>query len=536
MQRVDPTLRTTSVIGCPYLIHHFLENSADIYPEKEAVVHENERFSYMDIELRSNRISNGLLALDLKKGDRVALLLRNSVEYICSYYGILKAGGVVVPLNTSVKAKELLEMISDCSPKFMIYESIFAELIENLVSRDFKGLKAVVICARNKKFTEKFNIKHISLTDICSKSSEIRPEINTIDQDLATIIYTSGSTGSPKGVMLSHLNVASNTASIVSYLKLCYEDRCMTILPFYYVYGKSLLNTHFAVSATVIIDNRFAFPSVILKKMIEEKATGFAGVPSTYSILLNRSSIAKARLPDLRYVTQAGGHLPAKYKRRLLEVFPDKEIYIMYGATEASARLSYLEPEAIVDKLDSIGKAIPNVELKVIRRDGLEAAAGEEGEIIARGSNIMLGYWNDTNETQKVLKHGWDYTGDLGFKDKDGFFFIRGRKRDLIKVDVHKVSAKEIEEVLYECPGVIEAAVIGVPDKVLGEAIIAFIAIKPSRGLMPKTVKAFCKEVLPNYKVPKEIRIIKNLPKSEVGKISKNELLEGYIKLNEKPN
>ena len=251
-------------------------------------------------------------------------------------------------------------------------------------------MKFVATTYDNNTFSGNENADCADLCGIYSSYSAKRPQVQLIDKDLSSIIYTSGSTGKPKGVMLTHLNIVANTRSIVSYLGLATNDRCMVVLPFYYVYGKSLLNTHFAVSATVIIDNRFAFPNAVLKNMIGEKVTGFAGVPSTYSILLNKSSLAKMNFADLRYLTQAGGHMPASIKKRLVEIFPDQDIYIMYGATEASARLSYLDPKALPNKINSIGKAIANVELRVLGQNGGEATTGEGGEIVAKGSNLML--------------------------------------------------------------------------------------------------------------------------------------------------
>jgi len=512
-----------------YLIHHFLEKSADASPNREAVVHGTSRFSYSDVEKNANRIANWLLESGLNRGDRIALLLRNSVEYIISYFGVLKAGGAVVPLNTGISADETGEILIDCAAGVLITETHFSKLVEQMLSDSSTPCHTVALSGKRHKFKQKANIKHCNLEDILRDFSADRPDLSIIDQDLSSIIYTSGSTGKPKGAMLTHLNVVANTRSIVSYLELTQNDRCLVVLPFYYVYGKSLLNTHFAASGTVIIDNRFAFPNAVLKTMDEEKATGLSGVPSTYTILVNKSALGKMEFPYLRYLTQAGGHMPTVIKERLIDIFPDKQIFIMYGATEASARLSYLDPNELPEKINSIGKSIPNVELKILMQDGTEADIKEEGEIVARGSNIMKGYWNDRKETEKVLKGGWYYTGDLGKKDKNGYVYITGRKRDMIKVGIHKVSAIEIEEVLYRYPGIQEAAVIGVPDDILGESLRAVIVPQVTENLKESTIIQFCKEELPGYKVPSEIVFSKSLPKNEAGKILKKKLLERFI-------
>ncbi len=528
MQSIYSALCPPSIVGMSYLIHHFLERSVDSSPDKEASVHGSHRFTYLDIEKRANMLANWLLASGVGKGDRVAVLLRNSVEYICSYYAILKAGGVIVPLNTGLEAREMLQMLTDCSAQILISENHFAKAIAETYASGSNPCKLLAMTNGNNAIEGNIDGEYVRFSDIYTSYSIDRPHVHLIDQDLSSILYTSGSTGRPKGVMLTHLNIVANTMSIVSYLQLTADDRCMVVLPFYYVYGKSLLNTHFAVSGTVIIDNRFAFPNAVLKNMIEEKATGFAGVPSTYTILVNRSSVAKLNFPDLRYITQAGGHMPAKIKEILLKIFWDNKIFIMYGATEASARLSYLGPGELPGKINSIGKAIPNVEIKIFTKDGIEARCGEEGEIVARGSNIMLGYWNNPEETEKVLKDHWYYTGDLAVSDEDGFFYVTGRKRDMIKIGTYKVSAYEIEEVLYRYPEIHEVAVIGVPDYVLGEAMKAIVVPNMKVNLEAKDIIQFCADSLPAYKLPKEIIFSESLPKNEAGKILKQKLVELY--------
>ena len=496
------------------LIHNFLENSADLYPDKTAVIHGNKRFNYLEIEQKANSIANWLLKKGVQRGHRVALLLRNSIEYIYGYYGVQKVGAIVVPLNTGLEVSELSQMLDNCAPVVIISEKFFSEKILQINENKKYHFEKIL-------FT---NGESICFDQIFQLYSSKRPTITLIDKDISSIIYTSGSTGGPKGVTLSHLNLVANTHSILSYLKLTSKDRVMAVLPFYYVYGKTLLNLHFAVSGSIIIDNRFAFPNAVLKTMNQEKATGFSGVPSTFSILVNRSSIGKMDFPFLKYITQAGGHMNAEIKKRLISLFPDKKIYIMYGATEASSRLSYLEPDMVPRHMKSIGKAIPNVELDIFDENGREVSTGEEGEIVARGSNIMQGYWKLPEETKKVLKNGWYYTGDFGIKDVEGYIYVTGRKKEVIKTGIYKVNAKEIEEVLLAYPGVIETAVVGVEDDVLGEAIKAFVVT--DRPLVVRDIIRFCKNRLDNYKVPGKIERIDNLPKNESGKVLKLQLVK----------
>lgn len=508
------------------LIHHFLENSADSYPEKTAIIHKDKRFTYLEIEKKANALANWLLDAGLNRGDRVAILLRNSVEYIYAYYGALKAGAVVVPMNTGVGSKDLGRMFDNCTPRFLISECRFLPIIGELIEIGACNFHWIALAGLEPDYIFPENLPVVSYRSIFKNHPDTRPDIILIDKDFSSVIYTSGSTGLPKGVTLTHLNLVTNTRSILRYLKLTSKDRVMAVLPFYYVYGKTLLNTHFAASGSVIIDNRFAFPNAVLKKMIEEKATGFSGVPSTFSILLNHSAIGKMNFPTLRYMTQAGGNMPPDVKKCLIDVFPDKQIFIMYGATEASARLSYLEPDQLETHMASIGKAIPNVELSILDEQGKALETGEEGEIVARGTNIMQGYWNAPEETAAVLKNGWYYTGDFGKKDEEGFFYITGRKKDMIKTGKYKVSAREIEDVLYEYPHVLEAAVVGVPDSIFGETVKAFVV--PKGDIDEKyevdKIRGFCRTKLELYKVPRKIEFIRNMPKNESGKILKQQL------------
>ena len=274
----------------------------------------------------------------------------------------------------------------------------------------------------------------LSRNEICETADPTRPSRPIIDVDVASIIYTSGSTGRPKGVTLSHLNIVSNTRSIVEYARLTGDDRVMVVMPFPYVLGKSLFNTHFCVGGTVVIDNCFAFPNTIIETMHKERVTDFAGFPFIYATLLNESNFEHQSWDHLRYVMQAGGSLAPALIKRLMQALQRTEIYIMYGATKASARLSYLPPGNLGRNLGSIGKAIPNVELKIIKEDVCEANLGEVGEIVARGSNIMLGYWNDPKETQQVMSKCGYRTGDLGYRDEEGYFYIFGRSKEMIKI------------------------------------------------------------------------------------------------------
>lgn len=506
------------------LVNHFLENSANNYPDKIALIHGGTRATYSEIELRSNQIANALKENGIAKGDRVAILIENSLNYVVAYYGILKAGCIVVPLYSSTVSKNLIYILNECQAKGLISNERHTKVINNALP-SLSHLKPILYDGDVEQIQPIENQKKVSLDEVWQSYPDLSPDVRCIDQDIASIIFTSGSTGKPKGVTLSHLNIVTNTNSIVEYLHLTEKDRAMVVLPFPYVFGKSILNTHFKVGGSVVLENRFVFPNLVLKAIEKEQANSISGVPSTFAFLLHKSSIRKFELASLEYVTQAGGGMAPKLIRELMEVLPNVKIYIMYGATEASARLSYLEPSDLPRKIGSVGKAIPNVELKVIKGDGEEAKPGEEGQIVARGSNIMIGYWNEPEETSKVLsKYGY-HTGDLAIKDEEGYLYIVGRKKNMIKVAGHRISPKEIEEVLLENDSIHEVAVIGVDDELLGEAVKAYVVPKDGSLLKEKDILQFCQQSLPEYKIPKYVEFRKRLPKNASGKIMKTELL-----------
>lgn len=299
----------------------------------------------------------------------------------------------------------------------------------------------------------------------------------------------------------------------------------MCVLPFSYVYGLSLLHTHFAVGGSLVIDNRFVFPNVVLNAMQEHAVTGFAGVPSTFALLLHRSALESTPLPSLRYVTQAGGGMPPARIAEWLERGPRAAFFVMYGATEAGARLTYLPPADLRRKLGSIGKAIPDVEVEVITEAGERAQPGEVGELVARGANMSRGYWNRPDETREKFGPLGYRTGDLGYADDEGFLFLVGRLHDMIKAGAHRVGAKEIEDMLNQHEAVLEAAVVAAPHELLGEVPVAFVSLKAPLADSDNALRAFCAERLPPYKVPARIVIERELPKlPATGKIDKGTL------------
>jgi acyl-CoA synthetase (AMP-forming)/AMP-acid ligase II len=505
----------------PHLIHDFLEGSARRYPDKVALVHEETRATYAEINARANRLAHWLLARGARTGDRVVLLLENSLGYVVSYYGSLKAGAVSVPLSSDLKPESLQPLLDELKPGVVISSFRFERLLR-AVDLVRTGVHTLLLHAPRLSWSGAPYAVH-AWEDVVEDGDVTNPDRQIQEGMLASIIYTSGSTGKPKGVMLSHRNIVANTDSICQYLELTAADVQMVILPFFYVMGKSLLNSHFAAGGSVVINNKFAFPASVLGQMVEEKITGFSGVPSTYAYLLHRSPLAKYRdkLPRLRYCSQAGGHMSLAVKQELRRVLPSHtRIYIMYGATEAAARLSYLEPAAFARKMDSIGKAIPGVTLAVLDAQGQELPPGRQGELVASGANIMLGYWQDPEATGRALDDRGYHTGDLAYRDDDGYFYVVGRNDDLLKVGGHRINPKEIEDALMESGLLVEAVIQAVPDPLLGHKLVA-VAVARTDGCPENEILQHCAERLPRPKVPSRVVLVRTLPKAPSGKIDR---------------
>jgi long-chain acyl-CoA synthetase len=508
------------------MIHHFLENSAAAFPDKTAVITDTDRATYAQINSDANRLARLLQDHTVTDQDIVVLLMDNSIEYVISYYAVLKTGAVVVPFSNDLKPESINHLFRELSPKAVITSKKFERLL-NACDLNASTLQAMIIKDSSMQWTQS-DFPVIPWSDLSNYSISTNLD-KTIDQNsLASIIYTSGSSGIPKGVMLSHLNIRTNADSICQYLNLTADDIQMVVLPFFYVMGKSLLNTLFSVGGTIVINNKFAFTASVINQMVEERVTLFSGVPSTYAFLLNRSPLEsfKNKLTALRCCTQAGGHMASSIKRKLISVLPEHtDICIMYGATEASARLTYLDPGQLENKIDSIGKPIPGVQIKILDQNNREVPFGQTGELVASGNNIMLGYWKDTVTTAKVLDENGYHTGDQGYRDNDGFYYLKGRKDSLLKVGGHRINPQEVEDAIIETDLVIESVVIGAKDDLLGHKLIALAAPR-NKDIDANMILAKCSQLLPKYKMPAQIKLVKFLPKNANGKIDKHRCAE----------
>ncbi|NTV50334.1 MAG: acyl--CoA ligase [Geobacteraceae bacterium] len=513
------------------LIQDFLLGSCRKNPDAEALVSGTFRATYADVTDAALSLAASLVAEGLQPGDRVAVLTDVPFDYIVSYFGTLLAGGVFVGLNTQTSSRTLKQLLSDCGASIVVTHRKFLKYFESMAD-GVPSLICVVIAGGGTVV----GVSNRIFAGLIAKRNDNIALLPTREPaNLAQIIYTSGTTGTPKGVMLSHTNLVVNTHSTLQYLGLTGSDRVMVVLPFFYSYGNSVLLTHIAVGGALIVNQSMMYPTVILDQMQTERVTGFSGVPSTFALLLKRTAIRDSPLPQLRYVTQAGGWMSPSLTRELIAALPEVAIHVMYGQTEAAPRLSSLDPADLQRKAGSIGKAIPGVTLKVLTPTGAAVKPGETGELAAKGENVMIGYWGQPQATAEVLRDGWLWTGDLVTADEEGYLYIAGRQSDMIKSGAHRIAPKEIEDVLLEHDAVFEVAVIGVDDEILGESLQACVVLKEAGSCQAEELLRHCQQILPHYKVPHSIMFFDELPKTESGKIRKTELMAGILSLQEDP-
>lgn len=497
------------------LVHDF-DQCARQTPDAPALSWHGGVWTYAQLR-RAIGCAQGMLARSgVAPGSRVALFVRNSPQYVASYFGVMAAGCVAVPLNVQERASVLARQIEHADCRVVIADARHPEWAA--LSAAIASVPLIV--------TVELQPGSAGCDQFCAALGAAEPELRDLSANApAMMIYTSGTTSRPKGVVLSNDNLLANARTIAMYLRIERSDKVLCGLPFHFSYGSSVLNSNLIAGAQLLLEDNFAFPQQTLRRMQDERVTGFPGVPSTFALLLGRCQLSDFDLSQLRYITQAGGSMPRAQIEKLRQQLPHTQVFIMYGQTEATARLSYLDPAELERKLGSVGKPLPGIEIQV-RSEGRVLPAGEVGEICARGPNVMLGYWRQPELSAQVLQEGWLHTGDLGHFDAEGFLYIDGRAVDMIKVGAFRVSPQEVEEVLATFPGVQEVAVTGIADPVLGQAIKAVIVLRDGVPADLMGVKAHCRQHLANYKVPKIVEFAASLPRTSSGKVQRFKLAQ----------
>jgi acyl-CoA synthetase (AMP-forming)/AMP-acid ligase II len=495
-------------------------------PLKTALISKGEEYSYTWLKERSDKIASYLVNSGIRKGDRVAIYMNNSCHCAAAIYGITLAGAVFLVINPQTKANKLQYILNDSGTKILFSEiSLVGEFSQVLTV--VKDLCETILIEEETQ-TLGSHVKVSTYKDVFASNNRVRlPAI--IPNDLAALIYTSGSTGFPKGVMMTHQSMVFTCWSLIEYLRLTDEERIMLVLPLAFDYGLYQLLMAITVGGTLIVEQSFGFPPTIYRQMEQLNATVFPGVPTMYAMMIATHKKTGLSFASVKKITNTAAALPEEFIPDLKKIFPNALIFKMYGLTECK-RVSYLEPELLEKKANSVGKAIPGTEIFLLSPEGIPVPPEEPGILHIRGPHVMAGYWNNEELSQQMLKSG-SIRGEKvlcahdWFKmDEEGFLYFQGRNDDIIKTRGEKVSPVEIENTLYKVQGVKEVAVMGVPHEILGESIVAYITTHDNIQLNEKEIQQECFKNLESFMVPQRIIFLTEMPKSTNGKIDKKEL------------
>lgn len=504
--------------------------NAALHPEKTALVIQGESFTYGRLADGALRIAAALVEHGVRRGERVAIYMDNTWPCVLATYGTLLAGAVFLLINPQTKQEKLRFVLEDSEAAILISDSRLESIFIPAVNRA-PSLRAVFVAGDITRARQEIAARAEALTDILAHAPPLKEPVFTIPNDLAALIYTSGSTGNPKGVMQTHQAMVFTAWSVIEYLRLSEDDRIMLFLPLSFDYGLYQLLITMKLGATLIVERSFTFPAVVYKRLVEQRATVFPGVPTIFSMLLETYKRKAISFPDITRVTNTAAVLPVESIPFLKKIFPNALIFKMYGLTECK-RVSYLEPELLESKPGSVGKAIPGTETFLLSPAGEAVGPETPGILHVRGPHVMAGYWRQPELSGQMLKDG-NLPGERilcthdWFKcDQDGFLYFVGRSDDIIKTRGEKVSPVEIENVLHAVTGIKEAVVIGVPDATLGQAIHAFVVVEDSAGLTERKIKKICLANLENFMIPQHVTLVDEMPQSPNGKIDKKKLLE----------
>jgi amino acid adenylation domain-containing protein len=515
--------------GAVPLLHDYLIHSAHRLPRKTALVCGAERLTYSDLDESSNALAHHLAAAGVVRGDRVVIFADNTAQTVIAFWAVLKANAIVSVVNPRTRAEKLRYLLADCRPAALIADQALYGIFAG-AAQACPSLKRIVACGAIDDDRLARLPSALRWDDaLAGQDTAHPPPRRCIDIDLASIIYTSGSTGDPKGVMLTHRNMLAACTSIASYLEIDDDEVILNVLPLAFDYGLYQMIMAVRAGARLVLERSFAFPARILQQVVDERVTGFPGVPTMFSTLADMRPHDAYDLSGVRYVTNTAAALPEKHIRMLQDLFPGARIYSMYGLTECK-RCTYLPPADLDRKPSSVGIAIPNTEMWIVDDAGNRVAPGVVGQLVIRGATVMKGYWEKPEATAEKLRPGplpgeqVLYTGDYCRIDEEGYLYFVGRMDDVIKSRGEKVAPKEVETALMNITGVKEAAVIGVPDEALGQAVKAFVVLESGAEFGERDLQKLCRARLESFMVPKHIVTVSSLPKTDTGKIRKLEL------------
>ncbi len=524
-----------------HLVHDALLRQAWETPAAPALQAGRLRWNYAETGAAVEAFARGVLALGLGRGERIAVYLEKRLEGVAAMFGASAAGGVFVPVNPLLKPQQVAHILRDCDVRILVTSAARLAALQDVLGA-CPALQTVVVTADAAAPRQELRVRTVGWDSLLSGDADSRLPHRAIDADMAAILYTSGSTGQPKGVVLSHRNLVAGADSVAAYLKITAADRILSVLPHSFDYGLNQLTAAFASGASVVLMN-YLVPRDIPAAVADYGITGLAAVPALWMQL--------ARLPwpqaqTLRYITNSGGAMPQATLALLRQALPATQVFLMYGLTEAF-RSTYLPPEELARRPQSIGRAIPNAEVMVLRPDGSACTPGEAGELVHRGALVALGYWNDPERTAQRFRllPGRDglslpeiavWSGDTVKADEDGYLYFIGRADDMIKVSGYRISPTEVEEVLIASGMVAEAAAFGVPHPTLGQAVVA-VTRRADADATPEILLQACRQSLPAYMVPAHVVLDEeDLPRNPNGKIDRKTLQAAFAGLFENEN
>jgi long-chain acyl-CoA synthetase len=487
------------------------------FPNKEAIIYNEQRITYGELDASVKKLAHGLSKLGILPGDRVLLALENCPEFVISYYAILRARGIAVPVNPQYTMNELSVIMANALPKTAITTREIAPLLAS-ISEETPLEKGIITIGAPEETGGAISFKKV-LDSGSPDFASVKPARN----EVAVLMFTAGSTGSTRGAMLTHHNLFSNAEAFAQCCRLTPADRSLLIAPAYHAAAQTcVMNATLVTGATLFIHEGWKGPGPLLESIQNDRITFYFGPPTMYTLLVDHPDTENYNLESWRYALTGAAPTPPD----LFKKFQDRfgfQLMEGYGLTETSPVTTMMPLEGTY-KIGSIGLPIPGVEVRIVDYEDREVPVNQIGEIVVRGPNVMKGYYNRPEETNWVMRNGWFHTGDLAYMDSSGYLFIVDRKKDLVIRGGLNIYPKEIEEVLYSHPSVFDAAVIGVPDPIMGEEVMAFVLLREGVNVTPEEIREFCSKKLARYKIPKHIRFVENLPKTTTGKLLKKEL------------
>ena len=502
------------------LLPDLISQSAERFPEKTALIFPDDSISFGALHRQSSQVAARLRKLGVGRGGRVAILHENALAGVVFFWGVLKSGAQVVDVPFLAGITTIARILAECKPAALV---ISEPQLQRLLPVNSDLLPSVVLTEA--ELAENRGRSYHSLADVKTTEPADASLPRAHECDVALVVYTSGTMGEPKGVMLSHRNLLSNISAANSLMGLRSNDSILVLVPLHFIHGRMQLLTHALIGGTMAFSAGIHFPQQVVDELVHYEVSGFSGVPYHFYTLLERTNLPVCALPHLRYVLITGGAIRCDALRSLSEALPGVAIHLAYGQTEASPRVAYLGPSEVISKPGSSGRALPGVRVDIVADDGSPLPPGTIGEVVVSGPNVMCGYVSgDEISSKKIDIFGRLHTGDTGRLDSDGYLYIVGRKSELIKSAGERVFPREIENVLDAHPAIRESAVLGIPDEILGERIVACVVLHPGAEVKTADLRTHCLKSLPLVRVPREVRFSDGLPKTGSGKTDRNSL------------